>query len=124
MRIGALLTVCFFGLARSADGQQRASDLGPALLQTPAIRAAVEAAKTIEPETIEDQIRLCEVEAPPFQEAKRGQLFGQMLRDAGVKNVRTDAEGNVFGERPGQQPRPNVVLSAHLDTVFAKGTPV
>ena len=93
-------------------------------LQTPAIRAAVDAAKTTESETIEDQIRLCEVEAPPFQEARRGQLFAQMLRDTGLKNVRIDAEGNVIGVRPGLQPRPNVVLSAHLDTVFPRGTAV
>jgi acetylornithine deacetylase/succinyl-diaminopimelate desuccinylase-like protein len=84
----------------------------------------VDAAKTSERETIEDQIHLCEVEAPPFQETKRGQLFAQMLRDAGVKDVRIDPEGNVIGARPGRQARPNVVLSAHLDTVFPKGTPV
>jgi tripeptide aminopeptidase len=122
MRIGSLVTISLFGLTISASAQQRASDLGPSLLQSPAIRAAVDAAKVSEQETIEDQIHLCEVEAPPFQEAKRGQLFAQMLRDAGVRNVRIDAEGNVIGERPGQQARPNVVLSAHLDTVFPKGT--
>jgi tripeptide aminopeptidase len=124
MRIAALLTLSLLGFTLSASAQQRVSELGASLLQTPAIRAAVEAAKAIEPATIEDQIRLCEVEAPPFQEARRGQLFAQMLREAGVKNVRIDPEGNVIGERPGQQARPNVVLSAHLDTVFPKGTPV
>src|SRR5207244_1444239 len=80
--------------------------------------------RALEPETIETQIRLCEIEAPPFGEARRGVLFAQMLREAGVKNVRVDAEGNVIGERPGQKPRPNVVLSAHLDTVFPKGTDI
>jgi tripeptide aminopeptidase len=90
----------------------------------PAVRAAVDAARAIEPQLIEDQIRLCEVEAPPFDEARRAQVYAQMLRDAGLKNVRIDAEGNVLAERPGQQPRPNVVVSAHLDTVFPKGTAV
>jgi tripeptide aminopeptidase len=124
MRTASIATLCLLGFAVSAGAQQRAPELGPALLQDPAVREAIEAAKSSEPQTIEDQIRLCEVEAPPFQEARRGQLFAQMLREAGVKNVRTDAEGNVIGERAGQQPRPNVVLSAHLDTVFPKGTPV
>jgi tripeptide aminopeptidase len=124
MRTGSFVTLCVLAVAHAAGAQQRASDLGPALLQMPAVRAAVEAAKAVEPQTIEDQVRLCEVEAPPFQEAKRGQLFAQLLREAGARNVRVDPEGNVIGERPGQQARPNVVLSAHLDTVFAKGTPV
>ena len=74
--------------------------------------------------TIDDQIRICEVEAPPFQEAKRAELYAGMFRDAGLRNVRIDAEGNVIGERPGADARPNVVLSAHLDTVFPRGTNV
>src|SRR5437773_7834569 len=124
MRIGSLVALLLVASGFSVGAQQRASELGPSLLQNPAIRAAVDAAKIAESETIEDQIRLCEVEAPPFQEARRAQLFAQMLRDAGVKNVRLDAEGNVIGARPGQQARPNVVLSAHLDTVFPRGTVV
>ena len=47
-----------------------------------------------------------------------------MLREAGLKNVRIDAEGNVIAERPGANARPNVVVSAHLDTVFPRGTNV
>ena len=114
----------FTGLLTPASAQQRAADLGSLLLQTPAVRAAVEFAKTDEMRTIDDQIRICEVEAPPFQEAKRAELYAGMFRDAGLKNVRIDAEGNVIGERPGASARPNVVLSAHLDTVFPRGTDV
>ena len=104
--------------------QQRAADLGSLLLQTPAVRAAVELAKSDEMRTIDDQIKICEVEAPPFQEAKRAEFYAGLLREAGVRNVRIDAEGNVIGERPGASARPNVVLSAHLDTVFPRGTNV
>ena len=124
MRAGAFLVLCVFGAVPPAGAQQRASELGPSLLRMPAVHAAIDAARAMEPQLIEDQIRLCEVEAPPFQEARRGQMFAQMLREAGLKNVRIDPEGNVIGERPGEQPRPNVVLSAHLDTVFPKGTAV
>lgn len=106
------------------SAQQRAADLGPLLLQTPAVRAAVDFAKTDEMRTIADQIRICEVEAPPFQEAKRAELYAELLRETGLKNVRIDAEGNVIAERPGVSARPNVVVSAHLDTVFPRGTNV
>jgi tripeptide aminopeptidase len=122
IQIAAILGLA--ALSTIAAAQQRAADLGSALLQTPEVRAAIDFAKTDEMRTIEDQIKLCEVEAPPFQEAKRAELYASLLREAGVKNVRIDAEGNVIGERPGAAARPNVVLSAHLDTVFPRGTNV
>jgi tripeptide aminopeptidase len=112
------------GVTAAAAAQERAADLGSVLLQTPAVRAAVEFARRDEMQTLADQIRICEVEAPPFQEAKRAELFAGMLREAGLRNVRIDAEGNVLGERPGASARPNLVMSAHLDTVFPQGTNV
>jgi acetylornithine deacetylase/succinyl-diaminopimelate desuccinylase-like protein len=75
-------------------------------------------------QTIADQIRICEVAAPPFEEAKRAQLYAEMFREVGLRNVRIDAEGNVLGERPGASARPHLVMSAHLDTVFPPGTNV
>jgi tripeptide aminopeptidase len=122
IQIAAILG--FAGFSTIAAAQQRAAELGSILLQTPAVRAAVEFAKTDEMRTIDDQIKICEVEAPPFQEAKRAELYAAMFREVGLKNVRTDAEGNVIGERPGADARPNVVVSAHLDTVFPRGTDV
>jgi len=108
----------------AASGQQDAAHVGGRLLQDAAVKAALDGLKASEPQTLEDQIRLCEVEAPPFKEAKRAQMYAQMFRDIGLMNVRIDKEGNVLGERRGSQPRPNLVFSAHLDTVFPEGTPV
>jgi acetylornithine deacetylase/succinyl-diaminopimelate desuccinylase-like protein len=124
---GTVLTASVFGLTAfltTAAAQERAAELGPLLIQQPAVRAAVEFARTDEQKTIDDQIRLCEVEAPPFQEAKRAELYAAMFREAGLRDVRIDAEGNVIGERPGAAARPNLVMSAHLDTVFPRGTDV
>lgn len=104
--------------------QEHASDIGAMLLRDNAVRAAVEAVRTSEPQTLADQIRICEVEAPPFKEAGRAKLYAEMFRQAGLRSVRIDAEGNVIGERPGQQPHPTLVFSAHLDTVFPEGTNV
>ena len=120
----SIVAFCVLASVPCVSAQQRASELGPSLLQNPVVRTAIDTARAIEPQLIDDQIRLCEVEAPPFQEGRRAQMYAQMLREAGLKNVRIDPEGNVIAERPGQQPRPNVVLSAHLDTVFPKGTAV
>jgi acetylornithine deacetylase/succinyl-diaminopimelate desuccinylase-like protein len=94
------------------------------LAGVPVVRRALELARTSEPDTIAQQVRLCEVAAPPFGEAARGRLFAELLRQSGLTNVRSDAEGNVVAVRRGVAARPHLVLSAHLDTVFPAGTPV
>lgn len=119
-----ILAVSFALLATAVSAQQDAANIGTKLLADPAIKAAVEAIRAAEPQTIEDQVRLCEVEAPPFKEAKRAEVYARMFREAGLQNVRIDKEGNVLGDRPGTQPRPRLVFSAHLDTVFPEGTDV
>ena len=69
------------------------------------------------------QIRLTEIPAPPFQEAARGAALKDLLTAAGL-NVQMDPTGNVIGELPGQKENEIVTLSAHLDTVFPPGTDV
>jgi acetylornithine deacetylase/succinyl-diaminopimelate desuccinylase-like protein len=94
------------------------------LMQDPAVRAAVTAARADESRTIEDQIRLCEIPAPPFMEAARATAYADAFRAVGLTNVRIDREGNVLGERRGRAARPHLVFSAHLDTVFPEDTNV
>lgn len=90
----------------------------------PTVQRALAAALQSEPATIDEQIALCEIPAPPFKEEARAAAFADRLRALGLENVRIDAEGNVIGERPGQSADPTVVLSGHLDTVFPEGTDV
>lgn len=73
---------------------------------------------------VETIVSLTEVPAPPFGEQARGVLYRQMLVQAGLHDVQTDAEGNVFGFRRGTGHGPLIVVAAHLDTVFPAGTPV
>jgi tripeptide aminopeptidase len=101
----------------------RAQD-SSALLADSAVKAALEAAKRNEPKTIEQEIRICEIPAPPFQETARGRELQRLFTGLGLKDVRMDKAGNVIGVRPGTSPHPNLVFSAHLDTVFPEGTDV
>lgn len=94
------------------------------VIERPEVKKALEAARRLEPQTIEEQIRLSEIEAPPFAETARGEAVAARFRELGLRDVRTDKAGNVIGERPGQPGGPSIVLSAHLDTVFPKGTDV
>ncbi len=74
--------------------------------------------------TLEQQVSLCEIPAPPFKEQVRAEEFRRRLAALGLVNVRIDTEGNVIAERPGTGGGPRVVISAHLDTVFPEGTDV
>ena len=109
-------------VALAAAGQQDVAM--PALLANPKIKAALDAARAAEPRTIEEQIRFCEVPAPPFKETARGEVLKQSFQELGLQNVRVDRAGNVLGDRPGAASHPHLVLAAHLDTVFPEGTPV
>jgi tripeptide aminopeptidase len=94
------------------------------LKDDPAIKSALEAVRRNEPHFVDEQIRICEIAAPPFHEQERGRELEHLFKEAGLENVRIDAVGNVIGVRPGAAAHPNVVFAAHLDTVFPEGTDV
>ncbi len=94
------------------------------LINDPTVKAALAAAKRNEPWTLDEQVRINEIPAPPFKEEVRARELERLFKELGLKDVRIDKEGNVIGVRPGEKPTPNVVISAHLDTVFPEGTDV
>jgi tripeptide aminopeptidase len=71
----------------------------------------------------DQQARLTEIPAPPFQEAQRAAAVKVLLSSSGL-NVQIDKTGNVIGELPGTTDSEIVLLAAHLDTVFPPGTDV
>ena len=84
----------------------------------------MKAIETNEPHFIDEQVRLCEIAAPPFHEDKRAAELARLFKAAGLANVRIDKAGNVLGDRPGAEAHPHLVLAAHLDTVFPAETNV
>ncbi|MEW5981186.1 MAG: M20/M25/M40 family metallo-hydrolase [Acidobacteriota bacterium] len=110
--------------ATPAGAQRVAPDIGQELLRNADVQKALAAAERNEPWVIGEQVRLCEIPAPPFKEQARAEAYRQAFQDLGLRNVRIDAEGNVLGERPGKAAGPHLVFSAHLDTVFPEGTNV
>jgi len=71
----------------------------------------------------DEQVKLTEIPAPSFQEAKRAEAVRDILASEGL-TIQTDKIGNVIGELPGSDEREVVVLAAHLDTVFPAGTEI
>lgn len=93
------------------------------LVARPAFQAAVRAYDRDFERFVRELILLTEIPAPPFKEAARGVVFARLLREAGLTDVATDAEGNVIGRRPGGT-APLLAVAAHLDTVFPEQTDV
>jgi len=70
----------------------------------------------------EEQIRICSIPATPFAEHERAEYLAERFRQLGLRDVEIDDEGNCLGLLNGSSPAPLIVVSGHLDTVFAKGT--
>ncbi|MFT4248090.1 MAG: M20/M25/M40 family metallo-hydrolase [Pseudomonas sp.] len=117
--LAALLLSTAF-LARSADLDQQANSL----LASAKFKAARASIDRDYERIIDDVITLTEIEAPPFQEEKRGKAYMEMLRQHGLDDVKMDAVGNVMGLRRGSGKGPLIVVAGHLDTVFPAGTNV
>lgn len=113
---------CLTLLASRGAPQEGAAGIGASLLEDAKVREVLEAVRVNEPQVLEDQVRLCEIEAPSFHEQARAAVMKAEFENAGLQNIRIDAVGNVLGERPGRQARPRVVVASHLDTVFPSGT--
>jgi acetylornithine deacetylase/succinyl-diaminopimelate desuccinylase-like protein len=94
------------------------------IAKRPEIQKAFEIIVELEPSTEKDLIELTEIPAPPFKEEARGKRYAEMLREAGMTDVRTDEVGNVLALWKGRTGQETVAVVAHLDTVFPEGTDV
>ena len=120
--IRTLVVIAAAGAIAAAPQSPRSSP--ESVASEPSIRQAVDFIKVNEPDVLNEQVRLCEIAAPPFAEEQRARAYLAAFERAGLKNARIDAIGNVIGERPGRTDGPRLVMAAHLDTVFPEGTNV
>ncbi len=73
---------------------------------------------------VQENIAVCEVAAPPFQERERAEYVAKRWRELGLTEVFVDDTPNVYAHVQGQKEGPTVLVAAHLDTVFPPGTDV
>lgn len=106
--------------ARKIEGQSAAENL----IFFPQVERAFRFFDDTHDEVTAELIRICEIPAPPFKEEARAAYMKNRFEELGLANVRLDTEGNVIGERRGRAENPNLIVSAHLDTVFPEGTDV
>lgn len=114
----------------SAEAEERLARL----LERPSVADAVEHVRAGDAATIDAQVELSEIAAPPFAEGPRARRMAELFADAGLADVHIDGAGNViaalppavpFAAQDGRGPDGGpLVVSAHLDTVFPAGTDV
>ncbi len=93
------------------------------LLKAPKVQAAFQFFEQKAEAITSEQIAICSIPAPPFQERERAEYLCSKFQELGF-DVSLDKEGNCSGLRRGRSVDPVLVVSAHLDTVFPAGTDV
>ena len=71
---------------------------------------------------LERAIGVQQVAAPTFAESARARVVRDAFCKAGLRDVAMDDIHNVYGRMPGRADGKCLILSAHLDTVFAADT--
>jgi acetylornithine deacetylase/succinyl-diaminopimelate desuccinylase-like protein len=121
----ALLWVILFCMPVRSVGLPQASraSSSPQFADAPEVRAALDSFSRNLAWINDQQVRLTEIPAPPFQEAQRAAAIKALFSSSGL-DVQIDKAGNVIGELRGTSEKEIVVLAAHLDTVFPASTEV
>jgi tripeptide aminopeptidase len=96
------------------------------LRRLPFVEEALRQILVSDSRTLDDQVALTLIPAPPFGEDQRARRMLELLSEAGLSDATLDPAGNVvarydLGADPDEAP---LVVSAHLDTAFPPGTPV
>ncbi len=127
-RLAMTTVLLWTGMVQAQPGQTLVP-VDPALRAAfDAVRAdarvveALEQLRLREAATVETQIRIAEIPAPPFMEDERAAYYLEQVRARGLDDAYIDSEGNVIGVRRGAGNGPVLLVAAHLDTVFPPGT--
>jgi di/tripeptidase len=95
------------------------NDIGEILARLPDLP---EKLSGIQETLIANLIMLSEIPAPTFEEAPRVKLLLQRMLECGLQNVSTDEAGNGVGIIQGKDPSRNILLVAHVDSVYSEKT--
>lgn len=92
------------------------------LLSNNSVKSALEFIKADHDRTLREQKEICVISAPTFQEQKRAEDYLARFTKLGLEDIKMDTVGNVLGIVRGDGNGPKLMVTAHLDTVFPKGT--
>ena len=104
--------------------EKNVQDTFAALKASDTVKKALDLALAEVDRGLKEQVEICEIPAPTFDEGKRAAALVERLKAYGLKDVTIDEIGNVIGRRPGKGNGPVLVLASHMDTVFPADTDV
>ena len=116
--IFSVVLLSSFSLAASSAVSPEADAAFKKIMADAKVRQGLEFIKNDDPKALADLKAIVVIPAPPFKEKVRGEYFMKRMQEFGLKDLKTDSEGNVCGIRPGTGSGPKVLVEAHLDTVF------
>src|SRR5258708_16372543 len=71
---------------------------------------------------LELAIQIQQIPAPTFEEGRRAEFARTLFIKEGLKDVSIDSVNNVFARWPGRSKGKPLIVTAHMDTVFASDT--
>jgi len=93
------------------------------IAQKPPVKEALDAFQNDLEAALDLAIEVQQIPAPTFDEQERADFVQTRFLDLGLVDVQQDEIHNVFGRFPGTVPSlAPVIISAHIDTVFAQST--
>ena len=95
------------------------------LMATPAFQRAFDFLEHDAARTVDELKAMAVVHGAPYKEhLQRSPMYRDRLEVSGATDCHIDAEGNVIGRICGTGSRPQILIEAHLDTVFPEDTPL
>lgn len=104
--------------------QKEVRDIFQILMNDQRVQKGLEFIEQDQPQCIEEQKHLVQIEAPTFHETNRALRYQEYFKELGLEEIHLDRHGNVLGTLKGSGQGPRLLLEAHLDTVFPFGTSV
>jgi tripeptide aminopeptidase len=93
------------------------------IVKKPPVKEALDVFQNNLDQALNLAIEVQQIPSPTFHEKKRADFVQSRFLNLGLVDVQQDEIHNVFGRFPGADPDlPPVIVSAHIDTVFAQST--
>ncbi len=102
------------------EGEMR-SYLGE-LMEDPRVLSLMEYIRDNHEGTVDEQCEIASIEAPPLNEGARASDFAARMAETGLLEARVDEHGNALALIPGTGRHGDLLIEAHLDTVFPMGS--
>ena len=84
------------------------------------IQGWVKKLETIRETILASAVMISEIPSPTFNEAQRAHFLADRFGELEMLNTSIDEKGNALGIIPGNNPDRDILVTAHLDTLFSE----